>query len=69
MYTYSLAADIRVPDFGIKFHYRRSEWVVIRYLHINNVVSPFIRCARWAFERTLEMCKVVPIAHRIRKYV
>ena len=66
---HSLAADVRVPDFGVKFHYWRSKWVVIRYLNIDNVVSALIWCARRAFERALEMCQILPITHRIGEYV
>jgi len=64
-----LAANVRMPYFGIEFHDRRPKGVVSRYLDIDAVVPSLIWCAWWALEGTLEMCQVVPISHRISEYV
>ena len=51
--TYCLAANIRVPDFGVKSHDRRLERIVIGYSDINRIRAALVRRLRGAFECTL----------------
>lgn len=57
--TYSLTADIRMPDLRGELAEWRPERIVIRYLNIYVKCSTFVRCIRWSTELTMKMCKVI----------
>ena len=57
--TYRLAADIRVPDLGVKLHDWRSKGIVIGNSDIYFICASLVRCLGWTCEKALQMRNVV----------
>ena len=62
-----MTADIRMPDLGLEFHGRRSEWIFSRYSDIDLVGATFIRGARRTRKRASEVGNVTVAANRFRR--
>ena len=57
--AYCLAADIRMPDLGIEFHYWRTKRIITGDANVDDVCSALVGRTRRAFEGSLEMCEVI----------
>jgi hypothetical protein len=57
--AYSYTADIRVPQFGVELHDRRSKGVFVGYSDVYVVFPTFIGCVWWPHEAAAKMSQVV----------
>lgn len=63
--THSLATDIRMPDFGYKFHHRRAERVFGGYLDINIIGSFLVGSSGRPSKGASQMCQIISAPNRI----
>jgi len=56
--TYSLTADIWVPQLCLERHLRRSEWVFLRNFDVHYICASFIRCIWWSWKGCMQMRQI-----------
>lgn len=58
-WTYSLRADIRMPDAGFELHGRRPKGIFDGDANVDGVLAALVRRVWWPWEGGLEVCKVI----------
>lgn len=65
--TYSLTANIRMPDFGFKLHKWRPERIVGGNLDVNLVSTTFVGSIRGSWEDSSKVCHIILPADWLRR--
>jgi hypothetical protein len=64
-----LTADIRMPDFGLKFHDWRPERVFRGDANVDKIGTALVGSPRRTTERSSQMGKVVITTHSLRSHL